>query len=251
MNRSPIALILFTLLAVPAAAAISGYSTASNCGEAGNWLDITFTADEAVTLTAASWDFSETGVWLDPNGSSFCGTVNDGLASVELVLDGDAGQPTQVFGIVATGFDSGDRYRFAVDLDVGGGGSPFTMHYLGGELQVEFSDGTILHGVFDTAYDEPNGARAAFAEAGPNLTFADRPGWYAPVVPRGDAGAAWTSVGRRRRSWAMPRRPGSTPSATTTATSPPRHPPRSCRSTVRRSASTTSGRSRPGPTTAG
>ena len=41
-------LLVFLLVALPAAAAIQGSSTASNCGEGGNWIDITFTTDEGV-----------------------------------------------------------------------------------------------------------------------------------------------------------------------------------------------------------
>ncbi len=186
--------IIFVLMAVPSLADISGYSTVSNCGEAGNWLEITFTSSEPVTLSDVRWDFNTTNVWLDPSGTSLCGTINEGVTSVAFYLDGPEGQPTQVFGITATGFDSGDRYRFSRDLDFGSDGSPFTFHYYGGTVTAEFSDGTILVGTFDTPYNEPNGARAFLEESGPNLMFFDFPGWYAPVVPRPDDTATWSSV---------------------------------------------------------
>jgi hypothetical protein len=194
MNTRITLAVLAVVIAAPALATVAGHSTVSNCGEAGNWIDITFTADEPVTLDTAHWNFQATDVWLDPNGSSMCPTFNEGVDSVELELIGDEGQPTQLFAISATGFDPDDAYRFAIDLDLGSGGSPFTDDYLGGELRLEFSNGLTLTAVFDTPYFEPNGARAYFEETGPNLTFVDRPGWYAPVVPRADDTAEWSTV---------------------------------------------------------
>ncbi len=182
------------LTAAPAFALITGSSTASMCGEGGNWIDITFTADEAVTLVDAWWDFTPTSVWLDRDGTSLCGPINNGVTSYGFYFVDPDDVDTQQWGLTATGFDSGDYFRFTMDLDVGGGGSPFTSNYYDGTVTVEFSDGTVLVGTFDTPYDSPSGATANFVETMPNLTFADRTGWYAPAVPRGDNAATWTSV---------------------------------------------------------
>jgi hypothetical protein len=190
------AAVLALALLAPVAlhAAISGHSIVSNCGgEAGNYVTITFTSDEPVTLVDVRWDFTGTIVWYDPSGVSFCPTINDGVASVSVYLVPPGGR-TQVFGLACTGFDGGDSYQLGCDLDRGSGGTPFTSDYYGGTVTCEFSDGTTLVGTFDTPYDEPNGARADIHQAMPDLSFADRPGWYAPVVPRADGSATWTSV---------------------------------------------------------
>ena len=67
--------------AVPAIALIQGSSTASNCGEGGNWIDLTFTTDEGVTLVDAWWDFNGTSVWLDASEIGHCPMVNDGVTT--------------------------------------------------------------------------------------------------------------------------------------------------------------------------
>jgi hypothetical protein len=194
MSARPLAALALLLLALPASAAVTGHSIVSNCGgEAGNFVTITFTSDEPVTLVDVRWDFTGSLVWYDPTGVSFCGTINDGLDSATLYLDPPGGR-AQVFGLQCTGFDGGDAYQHACDLDRGSGGTPFTDDFLGGTVTCEFSDGSVLTGTFDTPFDEPNGARADLAAAGPNLLFQDREGWCAPVAPRPDDDATWTSV---------------------------------------------------------
>ncbi len=69
------------LAATNAIATIEGSSTASNCGEGGNWIDITFTSNESVYLVDAWWDFNDTGVWLDADGASLCSPINNGGTS--------------------------------------------------------------------------------------------------------------------------------------------------------------------------
>ena len=184
------------LAASPAAALISGSSTASMCGEGGNWIDITFTTTEGVRLVDAWWDWNATGVWLDADGTSLCGPQNIGVTSYSFYFDVTSGTDTQDFGLTATGFDSGDYFRFTMDLDLGGGGSPFTTDYYGGTVTVEFSDGTILTGTFDEPFESPNGATATFTNLGamPDLAFTTKPGWAAPMVPRPANDATWTSV---------------------------------------------------------
>ncbi len=184
------------LAASPAAALISGSSNASNCGEGGNWIDLTFTTTEGVTLVDAWWDWNATGVWLDADGSSLCGPQNIGVASYNFYFDVPIGTNTQDFGFTATGFDSGDYFRFTMDLDMGGDGSPFTTDYYGGTITVEFSDGTVLSGTFDEPYDSPNGATATFTSLAtlPDLAFVTKPGWALPMVPRPANDATWTSV---------------------------------------------------------
>ncbi len=190
------AMVVIAVIVAPASApaAITGHSIVSNCGgEAGNFVTITFTSDEPVTLDDVRWDFTDSPVWYDDTGVSFCPTINDGLTSAVhyLVPPGDR---AQIFGLTCTGFDSGDAYQHGCDLDRGSGGTPFTDDFLDGTVTCTFSDGTVLVGVFDQEYDAPNGARADLAEPMPDLEFHDRPGWYAPVVPRPDATASWTSV---------------------------------------------------------
>ncbi len=184
------------LAAVPAAALISGSSNASMCGEAGNWIDLSFTTDEGVRLVDAWWDWNTTNVWLDGDGNSLCTPQNNGVTSYNFYFDVPAGSNTQDFGLTATGFDSGDYFRFAMDLDLGSSGSPFTTDYYGGTVTVEFSDGTILTGTFDAPYDSPNGATATFTNLGaaPDLAWNAKPGWAAPMVPRAANDATWTSV---------------------------------------------------------
>ncbi|MBE0567500.1 MAG: hypothetical protein IH621_16210 [Krumholzibacteria bacterium] len=184
------------LAAAPAAAYINGSSTASNCGEAGNWIDLTFTTDEGVRLVDAWWDWNATGVWLDADGTSLCSPQNNGVASYSFYFDVPVGTNTQDFGLTATGFDSGDYFRFVMDLDMGASGSPFTTDYYGGTVTVEFSDGTILTGTFDEPYDSPNGATATFSNLAtlPDLAWTTKPGWAAPMVPRPANDAVWTSV---------------------------------------------------------
>lgn len=186
------------LAAGPAAALITGSSTASNCGEGGNWIDITFSTDEGVRLVDAWWDWNATSVWLDADGSSVCTPQNNGVTSYSFYFDVTPGTDTQDFGLTATGFDGGDYFRFTMDLDMGpgGSGSPFTGDYYGGTVTVEFSDGTILTGTFDAPYDSPNGATASFSNLAtmPDLAWTTKPGWAAPMVPRPANDASWTSV---------------------------------------------------------
>jgi hypothetical protein len=181
------------LAAAPAAAVIQGASTASNCGEGGNWIDITFTSDEGVFLVDAWWDFNGTNVWLDADGVSLCEPINDGVSSFSFYFDGPVGTNTQDFGLTATGFGSGDYFRFIMDLDLGITGMPYGADYMGGTVTVEFSDGTELTGTFDTPFDGTNGATASFANLA-NLEFTERPGWAGPLVPRSADDAVWTSV---------------------------------------------------------
>jgi len=180
----------------PAAALITGSSTASNCGEGGNWIDITFSTDEGVTLVDAWWDFNGTGVWLDADGTSQCGMQNDGVTSFSFYFDVPSGTNTQDFGLTATGFDSDDYFRFVMDLDMGSSGMPYGADYMGGTVTVEFSDATVLVATFDTLYDGSNGATANFTNLGalPNFEFTVKPGWAGALVPREAADATWTSV---------------------------------------------------------
>ncbi len=180
--------------ATPATAVIEGSSTASNCGEGGNWIDLTFTSNEGVTLVDAWWDFNGTSVWLDADGTSLCGPINNGVTSYDFYFDVPVGTNTQDFGLTATGFDSGDYFRFTMDLDLGTTGMPYGADYMGGTVTVEFSDATVLVATFDTPYDGSNGATALFNRAMPNLEFTVKPGWAGPFVPRSASDASWTSV---------------------------------------------------------
>jgi hypothetical protein len=196
--RTTIALLAAVLLgaALPASALIQGSSTASNCGEGGNWIDITFTTDEGVTLVDAWWDFNGTGVWLDADGTSMCSPQNNGVTDYDFYFDVPAGTNTQDFGLTATGFDGGDYFRFTMDLDMGLSGMPYGADYMGGTVTVEFSDATVLVATFDTAYDGSNGATASFTNLGalPNLAFETKAGWAGSLVPRSANDATWTSV---------------------------------------------------------
>lgn len=101
--------LLLLLTATPAVAVIQGSSTASNCGEGGNWIDITFTTDEGVTLVDAWWDFNGTSVWLDANGSSMCSPQNDGVTTYSFYFDEPVGTDTQDWGATFTGFGGGGQ----------------------------------------------------------------------------------------------------------------------------------------------
>ncbi len=187
--------LLLLLTATPAVAVIQGSSTASNCGEGGNWIDITFTTDEGVTLVDAWWDFNGTSVWLDANGSSMCSPQNDGVTTYSFYFDEPVGTDTQDWGATFTGFGGGDYFRYVMDLDMGSGGSgmPYGDDYMGGTVTVEFSDGTVLTTTFDTPYNGTKGATANFP-ALPNFEFVVKPGWAGSLVPRSVNDAIWTSV---------------------------------------------------------
>ncbi len=192
--RCCLAALALLLGAPPAAALITGTSTVSNCGEGGNWIELAFTSDTAITLVDAHWDFTATSVWLDRDGISICTPHNHGVTSYSFYFDDPPGVDTQTFGLTATGFDSGDDFRFVMDLDLGPTGSPYSSDYYGATVRVEFSNGTILNATFDTPYDSPNGATATFHSPQADLAFDAKDGWYAPVVPRAAADATFTSV---------------------------------------------------------
>jgi hypothetical protein len=177
-------------------AAISGSSTASNCGaEAGNWIDITFTSDEGVTLTQVEWDFSETSVWLDWDGDSMCGMVNEGVSTFTMFYGNGEGNDCQVFGINFTGFNSGDYFRGKCDFDLGPTGCPYSWSFEEGTVTATFSDGTILSGSFTEEFDYPNGATAELGPSlldFPNLTFVEDDGWTYPCIPSDQANATYT-----------------------------------------------------------
>ncbi|MCP4574059.1 MAG: hypothetical protein GY838_16995 [bacterium] len=191
----PFVMILLALMlaASSASAVIQGSSTASNCGEGGNWIDITFTTNEGVTLVDAWWDWNATNVWLDADGTSMCSPQNDGVTSYSFYFDVPAGTDTQDFGSTFTGFDGGDYFRFTMDLDMGATGMPYGSDLMGGTIIVEFSDATVLSATFDTPYDGTNGATANFSNL-PNFEFDVKPGWAGSLVPRSVDDASWTNV---------------------------------------------------------
>ncbi len=168
------------LCAPPAAATINGSSTASNCGEGGNWIDITFTTDEGVTLVDAWWDWNATGVWLDADGSSLCGPQNQGVTDYDFYFDVPAGTNTQDFGLTATGFDSGDYFRFTMDLDMGGSRLAVHQRLLrrhgdGGVLRRHDPDGHVRHAL----------RRAQRGHGHLHEPGRPRPTWLGPSSPAG------------------------------------------------------------------
>jgi hypothetical protein len=148
---------------------IYGESTVKREGEGANSIDITFSSKRSIQLVKATWDWNEANknVWLDRDGGPMGAPENRGVDSYEFHF-GDAAPDvdTRVFGFSATGFDSGDYFKFIMDLDLNQGpgstGTPLTDDYRGGILTVEFSDGTVLSTEFNTPVDEPWGAKAVF-----------------------------------------------------------------------------------------
>jgi hypothetical protein len=144
---------------------ISGQSTAMTVPTLGSWIDITFTSSRPVQLVKATWDWTGKNVWLDRDGQHMTVPENQGVTSYEFHFgDAPPDVDTQVFGFTATGFDSGDYFKFTMDLDRNeSGDDPFTNDYLGGKLKLEFSDGTIIEDVFDAAANEPYGVKSEFS----------------------------------------------------------------------------------------
>jgi hypothetical protein len=150
---------------LPLLPSISGQSTVMSQGELGNWIDVTFTSNRPVQLVKATWDWTGKNVWLDRDGNSFTIPENQGVTSYQFHFgNAPPNVDTQIFGFTATGFDSGDYFKFTMDLDRNqSGGTPLTSDYSGGKLKLEFSDGTVINDVFDVAANEPWGAKAAFS----------------------------------------------------------------------------------------
>jgi hypothetical protein len=155
--------IIDTFIRLPS---ISGQSTVMGEGELGNWIDITFTSDRAgaVQLVRATWDWTGRSVWLDRDGGSFTVPENEGVTWYEFHFgSAPPDVDTQAFGFTARGFDSGDYFKFTMDLDRGpNGGTPLTSDYAGGRLRLEFNNGIVIDDVFDTPENEPWGSKAAF-----------------------------------------------------------------------------------------
>jgi hypothetical protein len=145
---------------------IAGQSTVMSEAELGNWIDITFSSDRVggFQLVKATWDWTGKNVWLDRDGDSMTVPENQGVTSYEFHFgDAPPDVDTQVFGFTATGFDSGDYFKFTMDLDRGpSGGTPLSSDYSGGKLKLEFSNGMVIEDIFDAAVNEPFGAKAAF-----------------------------------------------------------------------------------------
>ena len=190
--------VLCLFLTSPAAALISGSSHVSNCGgEGGNWLDVSFTSPDAITLVSIEWDFSETSVWLDWDGDYLCTPENNGNIGYTFFYENGTGNNCQVFGADFTSFNSGDYFKVACDLDLGSTGCPLSPHFEGGVVTVTFSDGTILSAPFDEDYDYPNGSVADFSQTlldMPNFTFVEDDPWPYPCLPRDDEDATWNST---------------------------------------------------------
>ena len=146
---------------------IYGESTVNMVGGAGNYIDIYFQSKlENIRLTKATWDWAGRNVWLDRDGNSMTVPENRGVDAYEFHFgdsDPNGTDDIQRFGFTATGFDSGDYFRFTMDLDRAvNGGTPYTEDYLGGSLVVEFSDDTVLQVTFDAPVNYPWGAKAVF-----------------------------------------------------------------------------------------
>jgi len=150
---------------------ISGETIAYSEGELGNWIDITFTSNLSIQLVDADWDWTNANVWLDVDGTSMTTPENIGVDDYTFhFYDPPSTTPPpdtatpQIFGFYAMGFDSGDYFKFTMDLDNNPqtGGVPFTDDFYGGVVTLEFSDGTVVTTTYDTAYNSPSGAKATF-----------------------------------------------------------------------------------------
>ena len=153
---------------------ISGESVVHVQPALGITITLTFVSETPIELVGANWDWTGGSVWLDVDDAySMAPLQNIGVDSVVFYW-GDPpvtevpAEDVQTFGYYPTGFDSGDLYEFSAELDVGTAefhtGYPSYENLEGGTVTVQFEDGTVLQGVFDTPVaDEPWSAQASFA----------------------------------------------------------------------------------------
>lgn len=147
--------------------AIYGESTVNRIGTLGHYIDINFQSKvKNLQLVEATWDWTRKDVWVDRDGIFMTTPENRGVDSYEFHfggLDPNGTEDVKKFGFFAEGFDSGDYFRFTMDLDRSiKGGSPYTEDYLDGRLVVKFSDGTVLETTFESPVNYPWGAKAVF-----------------------------------------------------------------------------------------
>jgi len=77
-----------------------------------------------------------------------------------------AGETEQIFGFSAEGFDSGDYFKFTMDLDRNAsGGTPLYADLEGGTLTLVFSDESVVTATFDVPWDDNPWAATATIES--------------------------------------------------------------------------------------
>jgi hypothetical protein len=156
------------VLVVATSLDVSGTLYVGGVGEIGNYIDVTFTSTDSVTLVDVSFDWSGHNVWVDCDQVSSVPPENQGVASYSFHF-GDPPSSTppasnyQVFGFYATGFNSGDSMRITMDMDLSqGSGEPLYEDYYGGRATVRFSDGTTFRTLFNLPGDTAFAAMARF-----------------------------------------------------------------------------------------
>lgn len=132
-----------------------GGGTVAGTGELGNHVYLEFTAQYPVRLVSATWNFTGSSVRVG-SSPSLVPTSNKGVTSWNFAPVAGS----QVFSASFTGFDPGDSLLLGLDLDRGTTGSPLGTDYEAGNLQLTFSDGTVLVAQF-REFDAFN-ARAMF-----------------------------------------------------------------------------------------
>lgn len=109
--------------------------------ELGNFVVLTFTADEPITLDTFSFDFSGSNAIIDPTG--FNVTPPD-FSDVDAYYNSIIND--RQFSSNLNGFESGETVVYTFDFDQASTqtGTPLGSDYVNGTIDVTFSDGTNL-----------------------------------------------------------------------------------------------------------
>ncbi|MFP4705620.1 MAG: hypothetical protein ACLFMV_12500 [Spirochaetaceae bacterium] len=109
----------------------------------------------------AQWNWVGHPVYLDVDGVSMVDPENFGVDDHQFHFgpgksSEPAGETEQIFGFYAEGFDSGDYFKFTMDLDRSlSGGTPLYADLEGGTLILIFSDGFGNEREVTTTFDVP------------------------------------------------------------------------------------------------
>ncbi len=109
----------------------------------------------------AQWNWDGHPVYLDVDGVSMVDPENFGVDDHQFHFgrgnsSEPAGETEQIFGFYAEGFDSGDYFKFTMDLDRSlSGGTPLYADLEGGTLILIFSDGFGNEREVTTTFDVP------------------------------------------------------------------------------------------------
>ncbi len=152
-------------------ATIYGESNVVSVGELGHYIDISFETAEPVTLIDAQWNWDGHAVYLDVDGDSMVDPQNLGVDDHQFHFGlaktpSPSGDTEQIFGFYAEGFDSGDYFKFTMDLDRSvSSGTPLYDDLEGGTLTLIFSDERVVTATFDVPWDDNPWAATAIIES--------------------------------------------------------------------------------------